>query len=266
MKADRTKLTGRRSAAHAFSPQPVRAPADQVRLSILEAIISGQLRPGDRLPSELEQARGFKVSRTAVREALRSLAQLDLVSTVQGRGGGSFVNRLESAPVERSLKEAMELLLHFDAINLAELIEARRALEGTCASLGALRRTDKELATVADILERARDSTIGPDAWLQLDIRFHRAVARSAHNRALIVPLAALHAVVQPRLNQSVLPLLDRTQVNSQHHAIYLAIRARQADAAAAAVHRHVTYLERLYRRSGLLDDLPATRSRTLRD
>lgn len=264
MRAQPGKGDHRRATVHAFTPQPVRGPVDQVRLSILEAMISGQLRPGDRLPSELEQARGFKVSRTAVREALRSLAQLDLVSTIPGRGGGSFVNRLDSGPVERSLKEAMELLLHFDAINVAELIEARRALEATCASLGALRRTDKELATAAEILERAQDETITAETWLQLDIRFHRAVARSAHNRALIVPLAALHAVVQPRLNQSVLPMLDRQQVNSQHHAIYAALEARQADAAAAAVHRHVDYLEGLYRRSGLLDDVPTERRRTL--
>ncbi len=248
--------------ARVFSPTPVKGPADQVRLSLLGAISSGQLRPGDRLPGELEQARGFKVSRTAVREALRSLAQLDLISTVPGRGGGSFVNRLDSGPVERSLKEAMELLLHFDAINVTELIEARRALEGACASLGAERRTEKELATMADILERARDSGLAGDAWLQLDIRFHRTVARSSHNRVLILPLAALHAVVQPRLNQSILPLLDRSQINSQHHLIYTAIRERQADTAVAAVDRHVAYLMRQYRRSGLLSGKRLTRTR----
>jgi len=94
-----------------FVPEPVKSSVDQVRLSILDAIASGRVRPGDRLPSELEQARGFQVSRTAVREALRSLAELGLISTVQGRGGGSFVNRMDSEPVERNLKEAVELLL-----------------------------------------------------------------------------------------------------------------------------------------------------------
>jgi DNA-binding FadR family transcriptional regulator len=52
-------------------------------LSILEAIISGQLRPGDRLPGEQEQARGFNVSRAVVREALRALSQVGLVVTSQ---------------------------------------------------------------------------------------------------------------------------------------------------------------------------------------
>ena len=236
-----------------FAPQPVRRPADQIRLSILDAIISGHLKPGDRLPSEVEQAQGFRVSRPVVREALRSLAQLGLISIVHGRLGGSFVNRLDSAPVERNLREAMELLVHFEAISVAELVEARRALEGTCASLGALRATDRELATIQEILDHAADASLTDDAWLDLDISFHRAVARSAHNRALIVPMAALHGVVQPRLNLAILGLLSRSRINSQHRGIYEAVAARDPASARKAVDRHLDYLEALYRRAGVL-------------
>jgi GntR family transcriptional repressor for pyruvate dehydrogenase complex len=237
----------------AFSFQPVRRPVDQVRVSLVEAIATGRLRPGDRLPSELEQARGFHVSRATVREALRSLAELGLITTVQGRGGGSFVNRLDSAPVERNLSEAMGLLLHVDAINVAELFEARRVLEATCARLAASRRDRRHLAALAEILDQARDDTLPVDSWLDLDIRFHRAVARSAENRVLFVPLAALHAIVQPRLNNTIMPLLDRSEINAQHHAIYEAIRERDVTEATAAVDGHLDHLERLYRTAGVL-------------
>jgi DNA-binding GntR family transcriptional regulator len=155
---------------------PIKGPAQQVRLAILEEITSGRLRPGDRLPSELEQAHGFKVSRAVVREALRSLAQLGLITTVQGRGGGSFVNHLEHGPVQHHLQEAMGLLLDFDEINLAELVDARRALEGTAARLGATRRGEGELAAMAEAINRSRNDTLAADAWLELDIHFHRAV------------------------------------------------------------------------------------------
>src|SRR4051812_8931988 len=123
-------------------------PVDQVRVSILRAIASGQLRPGDRLPSEVEQARGFEVSRAAVREALRSLGEMGLLTTIQGRGGGSFVNNVDADPVARNLGEAMDVLLHLDAINIAELLEARRALEGICARLAAERRAAAPLPAV----------------------------------------------------------------------------------------------------------------------
>lgn len=241
------------SEPSSFAPQPVRRPVDQVRVSILEAIATGRLRPGDRLPSEVEQADGFQVSRATVREALRSLAEAGLISTIQGRGGGSFVNRLDSGPVERNLTEAMALLLHVDAISVGELLEARRALEGTCAQLAASRRDPPDLALMAEILQRARDDSLSPEAWLDLDIGFHRAVARSSGNRVLLVPLAALHALVQPRLNQTILPLLTRSDINAEHQAIHDAIRRRDVDGAGAAVDRHLDHLERLYRESGVL-------------
>jgi GntR family transcriptional repressor for pyruvate dehydrogenase complex len=236
-----------------FSPLPVRTPADQVRLSILEAIISGQLRPGDRLPGEQEQARGFNVSRAVVREALRALSQVGLVVTSQGRGGGSFVSRLETGPVERSLREAIELMLQFDSINVAEVADARRALERTCAGLAATRRTERDVAAIAAVLDRAADSSLDMDRWLDLDIDFHRGVVRSAHNRVLAVPLAALHAVVQPNLNQAIVPNLDRPRVNAQHRAIHQAIADHDAVGAQQAIDGHLDYLEALYRRAGVL-------------
>ena len=241
------------TAPSSFAPQPIRRPVDQIRLSVLEAIATGRLRPGDRLPSETEQAHGFQVSRATVREALRSLADAGLVSTVRGRGGGSFVNRLDSGPAERNLSEAMGLLLHVDAISVGELLEARRALEGTCARLAAARRNPPDLAAMAGILEQARDESLSAEVWLSLDIDFHRTVAESASNRVLLVPLAALHALVQPRLNEAILPLIDRAEINAQHQAIHDAIRGRDVSGAGAAVDRHLDHLERLYREAGVL-------------
>ena len=236
-----------------FTPSPVMRPVDQVRLSIVQAIATGALRPGDRLPSEHEQARGFRVSRAAVREALRSLVEMGLVTTVPGRGGGSFVNRAETAPVARNLGEAMDVLLHLDAINIAELLEARRALEATCARLAAQRRSAAHLRAIAEVLDAARDPALSIEAWLALDVRFHREVAASAENRVLMVPLSALHAIVQPRLNEAIRPLIDRDAIDAEHGAIHDAIRDRDAEAAAAAVDRHIDTLERLYRQVGVL-------------
>jgi GntR family transcriptional repressor for pyruvate dehydrogenase complex len=241
-----------RQAAATFSPAPVMRPVDQVRISIVQAIATGSLRPGDRLPSEVEQARGFQVSRAAVREALRSLVEMGLVTTVQGRGGGSFVNRIDAGPVARNLGEAMDVLLHLDAINVSELLEARRALEGTCARLGATRRSARDLEAMATVLEQARDEALSDTEWLELDVRFHRAVAGCARSRVLVVPLFALHAIVQPRLNEEILPLLRRDEINAEHAAIHAAIRDRDPDAATAAVDRHLDRLERLYERAGV--------------
>jgi GntR family transcriptional regulator, transcriptional repressor for pyruvate dehydrogenase complex len=249
-------MTAREGAALArspFSPAPVMRPVDQVRIAIVQAIANGQLRPGDRLPSEHEQARGFRVSRASVREALRSLVEMGLITTVRGRGGGSVVNRVDADPVARNLGEAMDVLLHLDAINVAELLEARRALEGTCARLAAERRSEERLGAIEEVIEEAADPALADDAWLDLDVRFHREVAASAENRVLMVPLFALHAIVQPRLNRAISTLVVRADIDAQHGAIFAAIRDRDAAAAAAAVDAHIDHLAALYRRVGVL-------------
>lgn len=222
-------------------------------MEVLRAIESGELRPGDRLPSELETAKGFSVGRSAVREALQSLAHMGLITTVPGRGGGSFVNRLDAEPIERGLTEGMRLLLRFDGINVAEIADARRALEGASAELAARRRTWEQVETMAGILDEARDPELSDEAWLDHDISFHRAVVEAADNRVLQVPLAALHRIAQPRLNDSIRWHLDRDVINGQHRAIYQAIRDESPEAARAAVNAHVDYLEHLYREVGLL-------------
>src|SRR6185295_7017188 len=160
-----TSSDGAGTARPPFSPTPVTRPVEQVRISIVQAIASGRLRPGDRLPPEQEQARGFRVSRASVREALRSLVEMGLVTTVRGRGGGSFVNRANPDPVARNLGEAMDVLLHLDAINVAELLEARRALEGTCARMAAERRSEEHLDAIEAVIDDAADPGLPPEPW-----------------------------------------------------------------------------------------------------
>ncbi len=103
------------------------------------------------------------------------------------------------------------------------------------------------------ILTGARDPELATERWLALDVRFHREVAASAENRVLTVPLFALHAIVQPRLNVAIEPLLDRAEINAEHEAILAGIRGIDAGAAAAAVDRHLDHLEDLYRRVDVL-------------
>ena len=147
----------------------------------------------------------------------------------------------------------MDVLLHLDAINIAELLEARRALEGVCARLAAERRSAPTCARSQASSSGARDPELSTEAWLGLDVRFHRAVATSAENRVLMVPLSALHAIVQPRLNEAIRPLIVREDIDAEHGAILAAIGDRDAAAATVAVERHIDTLEGLYRRVGVL-------------
>lgn len=236
---------GERSAV--FRPAPVVAPAEQIRTQVVEAINKGELRPGDRLPSEGHLARQFGVSGAQVRAGLDTLVSLGLIEITRGRGGGLRVARPDPHRVQQNWRDTLAVLADISDLSLAELAEARREVEIICARAAADRRTDEDLRRMADTLEKASDPTMPSQDWLDLDITFHRAVADAGHNRVLAMPLVAVHAVSQPRLNELIADQLDRAEVTRQHRAIYEAIATASAEAAADAVQRHVAYLEELY-------------------
>lgn len=243
------------TAAHVdFAPVRVQNAVDQVLAQLKAAILSGQLRPGDRLPPESELAARFGVSRQVLREALKVLAASSLVVSARGRGGGTFVAHPASEAAIRSLAETLHLMLDLDRISLAEIVEARRVVEATCAQLAARRRTDEDLVAMCQALEQAEARPTADEAWLDLDVVFHRAEASAAHNRMLVLPLASMHAVVQPRLNRLIFPLLDRRTIEGQHRAIFEAIRDQAPERAEQAVRRHLDHLGALYSRLPVLN------------
>lgn len=233
--------------ATTFRPAPVIAPADQIRSQVVEAISRGELRTGDRLPSEGSLARQFGVSSAQVRAGLDTLVNLGLIEITRGRGGGLRVARPDQERVRQTWHNTLAVLADLSDVTLAELAEARREVEMVCARAAAERRTDEDLARMADALDRASDAALSTREWLALDITFHRAVADAGHNRVLALPLVAVHAVSQPRLNDLIADRLDRGEVQRQHLAIYRAIAEGSPEAAAEAVRRHVAHLEEHY-------------------
>ena len=120
---------------------------DQIYLKIA----SGDLRPGDTLPSERELAEQFHRSRPSVREALRMLQQDGLLKISLGSAGGAVVQSISLKTVEEPLKKLVEI----GAINLDELVEYRNINDHTCARLASLRRTDEDIRAIQATLDAA---------------------------------------------------------------------------------------------------------------
>src|SRR5512132_646502 len=140
-------------------------------------IADGRLTSGDRLPPERELAERFRVSRTSVREALRSLQSRGLIEIRAGEG--AFVRAVPGEA--RSEPLALGILPHREAVG--ELFEARRILEPAIAALAARRATPEDIAEMARILEeQAKEVAQGRTGLIQ-DAAFHGAMAASAHTR-----------------------------------------------------------------------------------
>lgn len=209
---------------------------DQLYGQILEQIVNGTLKEGDRLPPELELCEMFGVSRPIVREALLRLRADGLLHARPGVG--TFVL---SRPAERLTRFA-------DAVDVAgylRALEARLPLEGTAARLAAERRTDDEMAKI----ERTHDAFVRAvregDA-VPNDLAFHAAIAEAAHNELFVALLATIRQGVAGFMQVSL--SLTRTgseararRVTEEHARIVEAIRLQDGEAAQSAMHYHIT-------------------------
>lgn len=217
--------------------------AETIAAQVRDALIDGRIRPGDRLATEPEMAGDFGVSRSTVREAIRILRGQGFVQTLRGSKGGHFIVSPQTDVVAESVGETFGLWFEAGTVSVAEVDEARNIVEAACVRLAAERRTDDDLAAIATALEESMVDDQSLTAFLELDVRFHRSIARAARNRLLELPMAAIH-LVRPRTNR-LLRRHDRTAVRQQHTALFAAIRDGDPDGAEAAFREHAAYIAR---------------------
>lgn len=238
------------SATQARSRQPfrptavqTRSAADQIAAQLREALVSGSLRPGDRLEPEPELAGKFGVSRATVREAIKMLRTQGMLHTSRGAKGGHFVVTPQTRDVAESVSETFGLWFEAGDVSIAEVDEARAVVERACVRLAAERRTDDDMETMEAVLVGQAEPSLSLAEWLDHDTRFHSAIARAARNRLLELPMTAIH-IVRPRTNV-ILRRPDRPAVLAQHRAMLTAIEKGDPAAAEAALDEHLRYLGR---------------------
>ncbi|MGY2167718.1 FadR/GntR family transcriptional regulator [Pseudomonas gingeri] len=204
---------------------------------LTQQIRLGQLKPGEKLPSESTIVREHKVSRTVVREAISKLQASGWVET--HHGVGSFV-------LER--EEAHGLRLSADtALSVRDILELRLGLETQAVALAARRRSAEHLRQMREALDEYQSLLANNDSCVAADQRFHLLIAEATGN--------PYFAEILLHLGQSMIP---RTRVqgaergdadlaqlgqlaNQEHEAILNAIQRQDADAARAAMWTHLS-------------------------
>src|SRR6476619_7811126 len=158
-----------------FAPVRARRTFEAVVSQIAEAIRAGELRLGDRLPSERNLAERMEVSRPTLREAIKVLAQAGVVEVRPGSSGGTVVL---SEVIPPSLGEATESRL----AEVPAVLEARRALEPAVAKLAARNGSESDFAELERIVTLQRKSLNDWARITQLDNRFHAQLAKATKN------------------------------------------------------------------------------------
>ncbi|MFI4986295.1 MAG: FadR/GntR family transcriptional regulator [Alphaproteobacteria bacterium] len=197
-----------------------------MRARLAGLIQSGELKVNDRLPSEIELARSFGVSRPVIREALVTLNALGLTTSQTGKGTFVASNRVR-VPL---------LLGKYSPANLHEI---RRFLEVPSARLAARRRTAENVVSLGEILIKV-DREGDPARRNKLDAQFHIAIALATGNPLFVKLIEDLRAVLEEQsLTVSVMPN-RRASATSEHRAIYEAIARGDAEAAGDAMAAHL--------------------------
>lgn len=215
-----------------------RSLTDRVTDSLARLVGRGALAPGARLPTEMEMAGRFGVSRTVVREAVARLKYAGLLASRQGSGvyvrepSAKMHFRIDSDPRDASVASVLEI------------VELRRGIEAEAAALAASRCTREDLAAIrAALAAIGREEAAGRDG-VEADMELHRAIARASGNRHFpalwdFVGQFLRGAMAATRANESAHPEFA-AQVRAEHRALVDALARHDPAAARAAALHHM--------------------------
>lgn len=217
--------------------------AKQIADSIRTAIVSGKLLVGERLPTENELAEKFGVSRPTVREALKRLAAQNLIHSKRGPTGGSFVNRIDQSQARDLLITTATLVVSMGAINLSEVVEARRVMETACLPFAVERRTREHIEILRQEIECQRRKDLSDEEFCDSDVRFHRTLVDATGNAMLSFQMAGVIEALQPVLNKIINRVRDRRTIVDAHAAIGAAVERRDLESAQKALWSLTDYI-----------------------
>ena len=224
------------------------AVTDEAIEKLREMIVSGRLKPGDRLPREADLATSLGLSRSSLREAVRALSLVRILDVRQG--DGTYVSSLAADSLLDALSFIVEF--HHDA-SVLELLEVRRILEPAASARAAVQIDDTSLASLEEILDRSTpDSAV--EELVRNDVEFHRAIAVASGNTVLASLIESLSGPTQrARVWRGITQEGALARTLAEHRSIFGAIRAHDPELARTWATVHIAGVEDWLRRA-LLD------------
>jgi DNA-binding FadR family transcriptional regulator len=219
------------------------AVTDEAIEKIKGMIVSGALRPGDRLPKESELAADLGLSRNSLREAVRALSLIRILDVRQG--DGTYVTSLDP----QLLLEAMSFVVDFHRDDtVLEFLAVRRILEPAATAMAALRISEQQLDALGAQLDRLGDTPSVEDL-VACDLEFHRGIVQSSGNSVLCSLLDGLSGpTTRARIWRGLTQEDAVARTLHEHRAILAALRDRDPEAARSWATVHVASVEQWLR------------------
>jgi len=209
---------------------------EQIVQQVEESILKGQLKAGDQLPAERDLAQRFGVSRTAVREAVKTLREKGLVEAYSGRG--TFVTNGTSQAMRQSLDLMVRVNQQEGLLHLAEL---RQVLEPEIAARAATRIDEQLLLTMREAVAIMDVSLHDPDGYIEADLDFHLALAEAVGNPLILSLLDSIVGLLREQRSR-IFKMEGGPERGQYHHKrILAAIENHDPEKARDAMRAHLT-------------------------
>ena len=226
-----------------FQPIKPKKISEEIVGQIKKLITSGDLKPGERIPSERELATALGVSRPSVREAIMVLEAMGFLESRQG--GGTFVRSLTEVTIADPLSN---IVGSKEPKVLYALTEVRMGLETWSAYLAAKRATDEQINRLRSLFE-IMESQAAQGGWdAEVDAKFHYTITEATHNTIQVHVLDSIHSLFQTNIMVALSEFYQKEgyleRLLSQHRNILEAIAARDPEKAQQAMRAHLELVE----------------------
>ncbi|MPZ70535.1 MAG: FCD domain-containing protein [Actinobacteria bacterium] len=216
---------------------------EQVLAQVEQKILDGQLRVGEKLPSERELVEALGVSRTSVREALRALEAMGIIEagTGSGKDSGSIISGRSTAALSNLLRLHMALA----QISLTDLVEVRVQLETNAAESAARNRDESDIRDLRLLVEKMCSREISYEEFNEVDTEFHVRIARASRNALASDLMQTLRDAVRTNMTAVFEELPNWREVADglagEHEKLVDAIEQHDEELAAQLVSDHIT-------------------------
>lgn len=212
-------------------------------------IISGEWKPGEKIPSENELGNLFGVSRVSIRAALQKLCVLGLLTTRQGEG--TFVSELSPDMHMNSLIPVLAL----DKTQLFEVLEFRKIIEVESVKLAAQRARDEDIKELEEIVRTMKESTYDSKRFAEEDSHFHETLVKSAKNSIL----SKVNTIIRDILlshQMKIQEIMGPTLALKYHPAILEAVKKGDSNLASKLMEEHIATTIESVQKTGLSDKI----------
>jgi len=208
----------------------------EVMNAILNTIKSQQFKPGDRLPPIKELSEKLMVGISSIREGLKQLQSMGIITIVQGKG--TYVS--ENLDMDHFLN-SFKGLITLQRQDFFNVMEARKIIECETAGMAAKQAEDHEIEKLSNLLLQMEKNETQPELYDEFDVEFHIAIAEAAKNPVLVAFLKSIQGLISKIVQEMVQIPGQPKDANIHHRNIFNAIKKHNAEKATENMRAHLS-------------------------